>query len=96
MVTKIAFDVDGTLIRQNEDGLDVPRYDTLSLLLGLHDIDPGVQIIVWSGSGEGYAKRWTERLGIHKFTTVVTKGSIEVDIAFDDQEVTLGKSNIKV
>lgn len=96
MKNKVAFDIDGTLIRMNDDGENVPRYDTLQLLIGLHDISHSTQIFVWSGSGVDYAKRWTERLGIHKFVSVIAKGSVEVDIAFDDEEVTLGKVNIQV
>lgn len=94
--TKIAFDVDDTLIRQNDKGENVPKYGTVFLLqmmyVGLENID----IIVWSGSGVDYAKRWAEKLDIADVVRVIAKGSEEVDIAFDDQEVTLGTVNLKV
>lgn len=91
-MAKMAWDVDGTLIMKNSRGQDVPRYDVIQMLhfFCLHDC------YVWSGSGVDYAKKWCEKLGLTELVTVVAKGSIEVDIAFDDQDVELGKINIKV
>jgi len=93
---KIAFDVDDTLITINSRGETVPKYITIYVLQMLHGMIQDVDIIVWSGSGADYAKRWTEKLGIDNLCRVVVKGSEEVDIAFDDQEVTLGKVNLQL
>ena len=91
---KIAFDVDGTLIKQNRDGLDIPHYKVIYLLRLLREILDVDSIYIWSGSGFDYAKRWKEKLDLPGH--VIVKGSIPVDIAFDDEEVNLGKVNIKV
>jgi len=89
----IGFDVDGCLI----DEKDNARADIIELLKALSE---GNTIVVWSGGGAGYAKMWIDRLGLDKF--VDTHGHklepypFKVDIAIDDQEVELGKFNIKV
>lgn len=97
--TKIAFDVDGTLI--NPD--NTPRYDVINFLNVLDLVNNGfkpVEFIVWSGGGVDYANQWVEKLGLRNqllnSLRVIAKGSEEVDIAIDDQEVTLGKVNIQV
>ena len=93
----IAFDVDDTLIRQTRDGLDVPRYPVIQILLLLKSL--GCQIYIWSGGGVEYAMRWVEKLGLDD-VTVVQKGSFKPDIAFDDMahqwETGLATVNIKV
>lgn len=92
---KIAFDVDNTLIWINSRGETVPKYTLVFTLQMLHGLADNVDLIVWSGSGIDYAKRWTEKLGIDNLVRVIEKGSEEVDIAFDDQPDTdLAKSNI--
>lgn len=91
---KIAFDVDGTLIRKSPKGEDVPRLEIL-LYLSFYHIVGDCEIFVWSGSGIEYANRWVEKLGLQD-VTVVAKGSFIPDIAVDDEEVTLGKVNLKV
>jgi trehalose-6-phosphatase len=92
---KIAFDVDDTLITMNEAGENVPRYEIITILSALYTMTDAT-IIVWSGSGVDWATRWTEKLGISDIVVVIPKGSEEVDIAFDDQEVTLGKVNLQI
>lgn len=93
---QIAFDVDGTLITKSSTGEDVPRYETIRLLMSLKDLS-GASIFVWSGSGVDYAERWVQKLGIsHYVTKVIRKGEIEPDIAFDDESVTLAKVNIQI
>lgn len=89
----VAFDVDGTLI----DADDKPRADVIEKLV--EHARRGDEVIVWSGGGVDYARRWVARLGIGKFVhRVVGKGFYwkEVDIAYDDQVVKLGKENILV
>lgn len=68
---KIAFDIDGTL----------SDHDWLHRLLHTYAED-GHDVIVWSGGGDDYAKRYVERNSLP--ARVVTKCSEPVDIAFDD------------
>lgn len=90
MAIKVAFDVDGTLI--GYDG--IVQDDVVELLH--HFLKLGCDVHVWSGGGLAYVRGTCERLGIDKKVKMVTKGAIVPDIAFDDQDVTLGKANIKV
>ena len=86
----IAFDIDGCLLNEKSK----PRPEIIELLKALSKNN---KIIVWGGGGIDYARRIVDRLGIGKWvnqTAVKTKGV--VDIAFDDQEVSLGKYNIKI
>ena len=87
---KIAFDCDLTLITHD----DRPIYDNINVLRWVlaHNYD----VIVWSGGGLSYAEMWVRRLGLEGLVRVIEKGSEEVDIAFDDEDVKLGKVNIKV
>lgn len=93
---KIAFDVDGTLITYE----DKPRWDILAMLRTLNSC--GHDIVVWSGGGREYAEVWTRRLFIHDLVTVQEKPLLRVeegpfvDIAFDDEDIALGKVNVKV
>lgn len=91
---KIAFDVDGTLIRKNSNGEDIPHYRILDLMYAFHKL--GYELFVWSGGGVDYALRWAEKLGIDHRVNVVPKGSFTPDIAVDDEEVELGRVNLKV
>lgn len=93
---KIAFDVDDTLITINSRGETVPKYTTIVTLQMMHGMFQNAEIIVWSGSGLEYAQRWTQKLGIDNLVRVIAKGSEKVDIAIDDQEVTLGKVNLQL
>ena len=86
---KISFDIDGTLISN-----DKPRYHVIDLMRWF--IDEGHEVFVWSGGGTDYALHWVQKLGLDIAVKVITKGSVKVDIAVDDEEVTLGKVNIKV
>lgn len=90
---RVAFDVDGTLIHQIEEGReDTPRYDVINLFKTLESV--GCVMHIWSGSGVDYAARWRDKLGLS--AVVVVKGSFEPDMAVDDMEVKLGKVNLKV
>lgn len=86
----VAFDVDGCLF----DQYDQPRWPVIDILRGFSDLGWGV--VVWSGSGVEYARRKVERLGLQAFVWISPKGIDTPDVAFDDQDVTLGKANIRI
>lgn len=87
-----AFDVDGTLIKQSNNGADVPRYEIIEIFRTLQSL--GFTMVVWSGGGFDYARNWVDRLGLD--AQVLQKGSFKPDLAFDDQEINLGVINIRV
>lgn len=91
---KVAFDVDGTLVLHTDGQSSVPRYDVLNILFTYQRL--GASIYVWSGGGVDYACDWQRKLGLSLDVCVVAKGSFIPDIAYDDQEVKLGKVNIRV
>ena len=95
MPLTVACDLDGTLLWAEGMGEepDSPRYDVIMLLGWLEGMF-GCEISIWSGGGIEYASRWKQKLGL-KYP-VVEKGSFIPDIAIDDEEVTLGKVNLKV
>lgn len=92
--TKVAFDVDLTLI----DHEDRPLYDNITLLRWF--VDRGFDVIVWSGGGSdgpgSYAAMHMRRLGFEDKVRIIPKGSEQVDLAFDDEEFSLAKANILV
>lgn len=88
----ICFDVDGTLIHQVGEKEDTPRYDVIEMFRMFKNL--GWHMVIWSGGGFDYAKRWSEKLGLD--AEIRIKGSFIPDIAVDDCEVELGKVNIKV
>lgn len=72
---KIAFDIDGTLQGQFK------KVSWLHRELQKF-AEQGHDVIVWSGGGEEYAKRYVESNNLPARTTI--KCSEDVDIAFDD------------
>lgn len=77
MIT-VAFDVDGTLIDEDDE----PRSDILTMLLLLNKY---CKIIVWSGSGVYYAEMWGRRLCLPDGISYHSKTEdILPDVAFDD------------
>lgn len=93
----VAFDVDETLILQDQNGKDYPNYPVIELLRWFKD--RGHAIIIWSGGGEDYATMWAQKLGFPDVIIVPkTKEAaqeLDVDIAVDDShELTLGKIQI--
>lgn len=94
---KIAFDVDGTLISREGD---TPRYEVINMLRKLHcmfAVRGQVELLVWSGGGVEYARRWVEKLGLSNMVTVVDKDKKhKVDLAFDDEQVALATYNLQV
>lgn len=95
----IAFDVDDTLIIPavaTEFDRDVPNYEIIAIYRWFQS--QGHTMIIWSGGGEDYAKMWAERLGLKadKIIAKDTRLKNEVDIAFDDSEIDLAKTNVRV
>lgn len=90
----IAFDVDGTLMVKGDSGQDVPNYSLIMVLAWF--CNAGHEVYVWSGGGVGYAENVVRKLGLEKSVTVIAKGSKKVAIAFDDELVSLGITNVQV
>jgi len=93
----IAFDVDDTLIipaiASTGFDSDIPNYETIDLFHWYER--QGHRMIVWSGGGVDYAKRWADKLGL-KCEIWPKEKNKDVDIAYDDCDVDLAKVNIKV
>lgn len=104
----IAFDVDGTLI-DDQDRMNVRTVRLLTDLAHMKNVD----IVVWSGGGQDYAEMWVRRLGLSKYVkrcydknhlSADSEGKrhafdpeITPDIAIDDiQDCTLGNINLIV
>lgn len=95
----IAFDVDGTL-RNNETLEPIANERIRSLLIILASFK-NVKIVVWSGSGELYARQVARAIHIDKYVDqYASKTSwqeIQPDIVIDDiQDTAIGKLNLIV
>lgn len=93
---RIAFDVDDTLIVPAvvTGERDSPNYETIAVYRWFQN--QGNYMIIWSGSGIDWATAWAEKLGLKPDEIRVKQKSEDVDIAFDDCEVDLGKVNVRV
>lgn len=108
----VAFDVDGTLIRNTDEDRvhgvpsnnDVPIVHWINTLQVLSTCK-NVRIVVWSGGGKQYAETWGRRLGLDdyvwryasKLEHQELKAMCEFLIAFDDIQATaLGDANLIV
>lgn len=94
---KIAFDIDDTILIPSVVlgfGNDTPNYDTISIYKWFQK--QGCEMILWSGSGVDWAQRWGEKFGLQPFTVRIKEKSDDVDICFDDCDVTLARVNVKV
>lgn len=97
---KIAFDIDDTILvpsvvkGNGVSGDNVPHYEVISVLRFFQA--QGHEIILWSGSGVDWARRWGEKFGLEPFTVRVKEKSDDVDIAFDDCTVDLARVNVRV
>lgn len=97
---KIAFDIDDTIlipsvaIGNGVSGDNVPNYPVIAVYKFFQE--QGHEMILWSGSGMDWARRWGEKFGLEPFTVRMKEKSEDVDIAFDDCDVSLAKVNIKV
>lgn len=72
----IAFDVDGTLIRNTAEPGDrthgTPNNDDVPIVHWINTLQvlstcKNVKIVVWSGGGIEYARTWGRRLGLDKY-----------------------------
>jgi hypothetical protein len=94
---KIAFDVDDCLLIPcvaTGLSLDTPNYETIALYKWFQS--QGCYMIVWSGSGADWARTWSDKLGLKPDECTFKQKRDDIDIAFDDCDVDLGKVNIKV
>lgn len=87
----ICFDIDGCLVDRN--GKEIAA--TIELLKVLAK---KYKVFVWSGNGWKYAFDRADDLGIEEYIAGVLDkyGTFKPDVAFDDQDIELGKVNIKV
>lgn len=94
-VIRIAFDVDGTLIKKTDNG-DVPRYEIIQLARTF--IALGHTVFVWSGGGQDYARHWAEKLDLLPNVRILEKtgSAYDIDIAFDDHATSLAKVDVIV
>ena len=92
---KIAFDIDDTLFKIRLDKRDqVPDFDLFQVLRWFHQ--NGDDVYVWSAGGIDFATNFVRRMGIDDIVTIIRKGAIRVDIAFDDMETDLATVDVKV
>ena len=87
----ICFDIDGCLI--NEKGKAIEENCELMLkLCNSH------KVYLWSGNGFDYAYKIAKEWNLlHKISGVLDKyNTFKPDIAFDNQEIDLGKLNIVI
>lgn len=94
---RIAFDVDDTLIIPAvamSMPSDTPNYELIAVYKWFQK--QGHTMVVWSGGGIDYAKRWAEKLALLPCEFRIKEKSDEIDIAFDDCMVDLAKVNIRV
>ena len=98
----IAFDVDGTLIRDGGYRADIANERIVELLKTLSSFK-NIKIVVWSGGGKEYAERWVRLLGIEdnvwKSMSKIQANidGFKPDIAVDDiQDTALGNINLIV
>jgi hypothetical protein len=104
-----AFDVDGTLLRdESSHGYeDTPNYPVIEMYMKYKAA--GYQMVVWSGSGRDWARTWAMKLGLkHRFEDVAgdpicmekprldDPNRLIPDVVVDNEEVLLGKENIRV
>lgn len=95
----VAFDIDGTLA-DNTAKHPKANERIRSLLIALHSFK-NVDIIVWSGSGQLYAKQMVRELGLAPYVKLCMDKKhwqqLNVDIAIDDiQDTAIGKFNLIV
>lgn len=101
-VVTIAFDVDGTLIRDGGNKADIANERIVELLKILSSFK-NVKIIVWSGGGQEYAERWGRLIGVDdyvwKYMSKINANlmGFKPTIAIDDiQDTKLGQVNLIV
>lgn len=96
-ITRIAFDVDDTLIIPpiaTWELEETPNWDMVKLYKLLQK--QGYYMIVWSGTGVEWARKWADELWLSPNEIREKKKYDDVDICFDDCTVTLARVNLKV
>lgn len=108
---RVAFDVDGTLINKDEEGRDVPRLDVLNLFSMFHKFKCDIYLWSGGGTQYaqqwahklGIGRQVTvipkENISVCSAHLKLTKdcpACYFIDIAVDDQEVNLGRLNMRV
>ena len=87
---KVAFDIDGCICdiygRTNEN--------IVALIKFFHGL--GCTVYIWTGGGINRAESVVNNLGLNDIATPAVKGTVEVDVAFDDMKVKLAEINIQV
>lgn len=97
---KVAFDIDDTILvpsvagGNGVSGDNIPNYDVIAVYQFFQA--QGAEMVLWSGSGIDWAKRWGEKFGLEPFTVQIKQKDESVDIAFDDCIVDLAKVNVRV
>lgn len=99
----VAFDVDGTL-RNNLDDVKVKKpiaNEDIRTLLRIMRKMKNTKIVVWSGSGELYARQIANELHIaqwvHEYWDKTDQTNPTPDLAIDDiQDTAIGKINLIV
>lgn len=107
----VAFDVDGTLIRQAEGSTPgVVNNDSVPIVHQINTLQvlstyKNIRIVVWSGGGKQYAETWGRRLGLDKYVWRYAsklehkelRAMCDFLIAIDDIQATqLGDANLIV
>ena len=95
----VAFDIDGTLRKNTET--KVMANENIRTLLRILSGFKNVKIIVWSGSGELYARQIAKEIGVDwyvdRYATKMDWKEIKADIAIDDiQDTAIGGINLIV
>ena len=88
----IAFDVDGTLIRNDSKALQygkaIANERIRSLLISLSSFK-NVVIVVWSGGGAGYAQHIAHQIGITKYVDAYANKNHQIDVSTPTKQVFL-------
>lgn len=97
----IAFDVDGTLRNNTITDRVVPNEEIRTLLYLMRKFFKNTRIVVWSGSGELYARQCANEMGIthlvHEFWSKSDHAVVQPHIAIDDiQDTGIGDINLIV
>lgn len=96
---KIAFDIDDTLWKINVKHLrQEPDYELIQVLKWFYN--NGDEVLVWSAGGVDYAQTIVDKLGFTDMVKVIPKKLTDdmdtPDLTFDDENVRLGRVNIRV
>lgn len=97
----IAFDVDGTLLNNTEESFIFVANERIRTLLITLSSFKNTKIIVWSGSGELWARQAGHALNLDKYVDKYASKTeherVKPDIAIDDiQDTAIGKINLIV